>query len=84
MQIKAGDKLKDNDPRMVGRELVVLEVGDTRVQCQHAKYPSFPKVWIRIDRIHTDGKPRRSGFDLVTPNAIVSREREAGTTERGD
>ena len=62
MKIEVGDKLKDNDPRMDRRVLTVREVGDTHVRAQQAK--GWPWVRIRIDRIHCDGKPRRSGFDL--------------------
>jgi hypothetical protein len=65
MIINIGDRLRDNDSRMVGRELVVIEIGQDRVRCQNAKNKNLPKVWIKIDRIHTDGKPRKYGFNLV-------------------
>ena len=62
MEIKVGDKIKDNDPRVGNRILTVREVGKKFVE---AKAPSGRIVSIRMDRIHTDGKPRRSGFDLI-------------------
>lgn len=62
MEIKVGDKLKDNDPRVGNRILAVREIGKNFVE---AKAPSGRIVSIRVDRIHTDGKPRRSGFDLI-------------------
>ncbi len=62
MGIKVGDKLKDNDPRVGNRILTVMKIGHGFVE---AKAPSGRIVEIRVDRIHTDGKPRRSGFDLI-------------------
>lgn len=62
MGIKVGDKLKDNDPRVGNRILTVMKIGYSFVK---AKAPSGRIVSIRMDRIHTDGKPRRSGFDLI-------------------
>ena len=63
-KIQVGDKIKDNDPRMTNRVLRVIEVNQTH--CYADPGHSFPVVRIRLDRIHTDGKQRRSGFDLLT------------------
>jgi len=70
MGIKVGDKLKDNDPRVGNRILTVREIGHGFVE---AKAPSGRIVSIRTDRIHTDGKPRRSGFDLIRDNAKLEK-----------
>jgi len=60
--IKAGSILKDNDPRVQdGIRLVVVKVEDGRALCQRGQRT----VKIRLDRIFADGKPRRSGFDVV-------------------
>lgn len=64
-KIHPGDRIKDNDPRMSNRILQVAVVyadhGCWRVvACEGRR--SFN---IRMDRIHTDGKPRRSGFTLL-------------------
>jgi hypothetical protein len=63
--IKIGDKIKDNDPRMGNRFLTIIgtDVSTRRVEAR-VNY-SGRSVWIKESRIHTDGKPRRSGFDLV-------------------
>lgn len=55
------DWIRDNDPRMRGRVLRILDVGETHVTAQGG---SMRKVKIRKDRIHTDGVSRRSGFNL--------------------
>lgn len=65
MQIEIGDKIKDNDPRMTNRVLIVVALTDTHVVCENDSYRHFPKVKIRKDRIYSDNKKRRSGFDLV-------------------
>ena len=63
-KIQVGDKIKDNDPRTTNRVLQVIEINQT--YCYADPGHSFPVVRIRLDRIHTDGKQRRSGFDLLT------------------
>ncbi len=65
--MKPGDKLKDNDPRCEGR---VLEIIDTGSYYRHvvARAPSGREVTILKRRIYSDGKPRKSGFDLVKAN----------------
>lgn len=68
MDIKVGDHLKDNDPRSSHRVLTITSLGLVTVaglQSVRAKGMSGPEVSIATRRIHTDGKPRRSGFDLV-------------------
>ena len=65
LAVKIGSKIKDNDPRTTNRVLRVIEMDDTHCRCRHDSYPAFPDTRVRIDRIHCDGKPRRSGFDLV-------------------
>lgn len=64
-QIRVGDRIKDNDKRMGNRRLTVLELTETHAIAK-------PDYWhlttrIRLDRIHTDGKPRRTGFSLLEP-----------------
>jgi hypothetical protein len=57
-----GTILKDNDPRVPEPTLltVIVNEGD-RVLCQRGAR----RVRINVNRIYTDGKPRRSGFSLV-------------------
>lgn len=62
--INPGMKIKDNDPRMTNRILIVEEVSGRFVYCRNT-IPSFPKVRISKNRIFTDGKPRRYGFSVV-------------------
>ena len=66
--MKIGDKLKDNDPRMSPRVLTIVAVG---VRTEHglldvrAKDRGGREFSILAHRIYADGKPRRSGFDLI-------------------
>lgn len=41
----------------------------SREQYAIAEDSSGRRVYIRLDRIHTDGKPRKSGFDLLRRKA---------------
>ena len=64
VEIRVGDYLRANNPRtqMAGRLFRVAWVMPGRVQVIHlARCYS-----IALSRIHTDGKPRRSGYSLVT------------------
>jgi len=63
MELKAGMKLKDNDVRMGERILTIESVMPNGVS---AKSPAGRVVTILRRRIFTDGKPRKSGFDLLT------------------
>lgn len=70
--MKVGDKLKDNDPRMANRVLTITAIGvvsTNGIESVRAKGRAGPEVRISTRRIYSDGKPRRSGFDLVTANA---------------
>ena len=68
--LRVGDKIKDNDPRMANRVLIVKRLwfplsGD-RDQARVIVDDSVGRPFsILLRRIYTDGKPRRSGFDLV-------------------
>ncbi len=68
--IVSGNLIRDNDPRCPGRVLEVLEVRvkPGLVTLVKAAVPPDHRrpVILRLDRIHTDGKTRRSGFSLVT------------------
>jgi hypothetical protein len=59
--LKEGTILKDNDPRVTATRLVVIRQDGDRVLCQRGQRV----VKIRADRIYADGKPRRTGFDVV-------------------
>lgn len=70
MPIDIGDKLKDNDPRTGGSRVLtvtarglVTEMGLQSVRAR--QHPGSPEVSIATRRIHSDGKSRRSGFDLL-------------------
>lgn len=60
--MKIGDKIKDNDPRMNGRELTITVDAGDYIRAQNSV---FQEVRILKRRIYTDGKPRKSGFSLV-------------------
>lgn len=65
--MKTGDRLHDNDPRMQPRTLTIVAVG-VRTERGADRVRAIDKsgrgFWISSNRIHTDGKPRRGGFDL--------------------
>lgn len=67
--MKIGDKIKDNDPRMPERVLTITAIGlrtERGIENVRAKTRySSREFSISTRRIHTDGKPRRSGFDLM-------------------
>jgi hypothetical protein len=68
--IKVGDVIVDNDPRMPNRRLTIGEFvvsgGDIYARAKgRARGNASRMIEIRLDRIHTDGKPRRSGFSLL-------------------
>lgn len=66
--IKPGMYLRDNDRRMRHRGLLeVIEVGFPTIVAK-AKYG--PRVSINRSRIHTDGRPRKSGFDLISAETL--------------
>lgn len=60
--MKAGDKLRDNDPRMNGRILTIIEVLPNGC----AAKDSMGRIRLYLaNRIHSDGKTRRGGLDLI-------------------
>lgn len=61
-EIKVGDRLKDNDPRMSGRVLTITDVLPNGVSAVDSSGRVF--LYLR-KRIHTDGKPRKSGLSLI-------------------
>lgn len=61
-ELKVGDKLRDNDPRMSGRVLTITEVLPNGCAARDSSGRVF--LYLR-KRIHTDGKPRRSGLSLI-------------------
>ncbi len=63
---KVGDRIKDNDPRMSShRVLTIIEMLPEHVMAEESEWPLRRAFRIARKRIHTDGKPRRSGFDLL-------------------
>ena len=67
--LKTGDKIKDNDPRIpYDRVLRVIETDGRYAYClpdgNDSRTTRTPHR-ILLNRIHTDGNARRSGFSLV-------------------
>ena len=62
-----GMRIRDNDPRMGGRELRVIAVltGFGKVAAHGTNPWSDRTTHIKISRIYIDGKPRKSGFSLI-------------------
>jgi hypothetical protein len=61
-----GDRIKDNDPRMPNRVLVIVKFESGYVVTSNRDGRT---IRVRKDRIHRDGKERRSGFTLMEPQA---------------
>ena len=60
--MKIGDRLSDNDPRMKPRVLTIMEVLPNGVAAKDCM--GNTRLYLK-KHIHTDGKPRRGGFDLM-------------------
>ena len=61
--IKCGDLLRDNDPRMPNRKLIVIKQDGRIVICR--ELGTGKRIKLSVDRVFTDGKPRRYGMNLV-------------------
>lgn len=72
VELRVGWKLTDNDPRMPNRVLTIIEVLPNGVAAKDSSGRVF--LYLR-NRIHTDGKPRRSGLSLLMPTEL---DREKG------
>jgi hypothetical protein len=78
--IEIGSKIRDNDPRMPNRELCIVGfVGglitahgrQVKAICELTGVKWKRQFRINVRSIHTDGKPRRSGFSLMgIPTAV--------------
>jgi hypothetical protein len=68
VDLKIGDVLVDNDPRVAGRTVKVVSVDGDQVVCepltQHQGARNSRKVLVSRARIFDDDKPRRSGFSV--------------------
>ena len=64
-EITYGSRIKDNDPRMPNRVLQVTGFEGDYVFASIRAGQKNRLTKIRKDRIHTDGKPRRSGWLLI-------------------
>ena len=62
MELKIGDKMKDNDPRMGDRVLEITEILPNGVRAVDGQ--GKVRIYLR-HRIYLDGKPRHSGFNLI-------------------
>lgn len=62
-EFQPGDKLVDNDPRMRGRTLTVIESLPNGVSAKDGT----GRVRLYLShRLFTDGKPRKYGYNKVT------------------
>jgi hypothetical protein len=59
MDLKPGERIRDNDPRMESRVLVIRRVEEHRVTAQDSMGRTFG---IQRQLIYNDGKQRKSGF----------------------
>lgn len=68
-QLICGARIKDNDPRMPNRVLVVTRVGNTRVSAQLGLHDGTGQARISKKYIHLDDKVRRSGWTVLPAEA---------------
>ena len=62
--MKAGQVLFDNDARYRGRKIELVRIKGSYAICK-----SGPRqVKVRLDRIFSDGTPRRSGYSTILQN----------------
>lgn len=72
MKLQVGNRIRDNDPRMGNRVLRVERIteagpfgGHRWAVCRRTVGNDAREHRIRLDRIKSDGKPRRGGFTLL-------------------
>lgn len=61
--LKVGSRLKDNDPRFGVRIVTITALLPNGVEVLNPVLNRTTRIMAKF--IHTDGKPRRSGFSLV-------------------
>jgi hypothetical protein len=66
--LKAGQILYDNDPRYRGRKVEVVRVEGSYAVCMCGPR----QVRVRLDQVHSDGKPRRSGYSTDAEKGNLS------------
>lgn len=64
-ELNVGDRMRDNDPRMGNRVLTITQILPNGVAAKDGIGKT--RLYLR-KHIHTDGKPRRSGFSLERSN----------------
>lgn len=63
-ELKVGDMIRDNDPRMKYRlRYQVSLISSTHV---YANLSALDEVRVKREKVYTDDKPRRSGWSLVS------------------
>lgn len=63
-ELKVGDRVRDNDPRMTPRTLIVDRIDGERVWLR-GNLARQAQTIISRNRIFTDGKTRRSGWSVI-------------------
>jgi len=63
-ELKVGDRIKDNDPRMGGRVLTICAVALSGDYVRARDSIGFERMYM-TSRIYMDSKPRRRGFTLL-------------------
>ncbi|WP_421991673.1 hypothetical protein [Roseococcus sp.] len=66
--LEIGDRLRDNDPRMPGRILTVVDFVDVSGIRMAACRTGARNVKVSLTRIFLDDKERRTGFSRVNPS----------------
>lgn len=82
MAIGLGDHLRDNDPRTKERTLYVRKIQGGYAHCA-TEVMGQVRTRVRLDRIHTDGKPRRTGYSLIPAKRVEPPGSEGGCSRCG-
>lgn len=78
--LAVGDRIKDNDPRMNYRVLVVTRILLDIVVASKTIGDKTGETRISLNRIYTDDKPRRTGMECGTVKGIFVRAVTQGAT----
>ncbi len=63
--IRPGQRVRDNDPRMTNRVMIVLRVEKGQAHLGMSNNSPRAVTKVSVSRIYTDGKPRRTGWSWV-------------------
>jgi hypothetical protein len=67
-ELQVGQRIKDNDPRVAGRTLIIASMDNGYVTATNVR---GQPVRILRNRIYTDDKQRRTGFSVIAALGVA-------------